>query len=149
MLIAKIENGKVIEVVDYRQKFNGVPSDELLSNYGYKKVNLFREHDRLTQKLVQSEPVIEGDWVYTVAVAPLSQEEIQANKDSAMSQLRGTRNQLLKDSDWTQIADSTADKQAWATYRQELRDFPATVEDARLPYELPHDPNWVDLKQGA
>ena len=38
---------------------------------------------------------------------------------------RNLRTQLLKDCDWTQIADSTADKTAWATYRQALRDVPA------------------------
>ena len=36
--------------------------------------------------------------------------------------LASRRTDKLKDSDWTQIADSTADKQAWATYRQALRD---------------------------
>lgn len=47
--------------------------------------------------------------------------------------IRQQRNQKLKDCDWTQIADSTADKPAWATYRQALRDitsqsgFPWTV----------------------
>ena len=39
--------------------------------------------------------------------------------------VRNQRNQLLKDSDWTQIADSPADKTAWATYRTALRDIPA------------------------
>ena len=37
---------------------------------------------------------------------------------------RALRNDLLKDSDWTQINDSTADKAAWAIYRQALRDLP-------------------------
>jgi hypothetical protein len=47
--------------------------------------------------------------------------------------VRTSRTQKLKDSDWTQIADSTADKAAWATYRQQLRDitgqagFPWTI----------------------
>ena len=39
------------------------------------------------------------------------------------------RHNLLVDSDWTQLPDSPltdAEKQAWATYRQQLRDFPAT-----------------------
>ena len=39
------------------------------------------------------------------------------------------RNAFLADSDWTHSPDSPlsdADKQAWATYRQQLRDFPAT-----------------------
>ena len=38
--------------------------------------------------------------------------------------VRASRTQLLKDCDWTQIADSTADKTAWAIYRTALRDLP-------------------------
>lgn len=38
--------------------------------------------------------------------------------------VRFHRNNLLFMSDWTQINDSTADKEAWAIYRQELRDLP-------------------------
>ena len=37
--------------------------------------------------------------------------------------VRTSRNDLLTKCDWTQIADSTADKPAWATYRQALRDI--------------------------
>ena len=39
--------------------------------------------------------------------------------------VRDSRNTKLTDCDWTQIADSTADKTAWATYRQALRDVPS------------------------
>ena len=50
----------------------------------------------------------------------------KSRKDAEQSaSMRNQRTQLLKDCDWTQIADSTADKTAWATYRQELRDVPA------------------------
>ena len=38
--------------------------------------------------------------------------------------IRGQRDQLLKDSDWTQVADAPVDQAAWATYRQALRDIP-------------------------
>ena len=47
--------------------------------------------------------------------------------------VRRSRTEKLNDCDWTQIADSTADKTAWATYRQALRDvtgqtgFPWTI----------------------
>ena len=41
--------------------------------------------------------------------------------------VRTSRTQMLKDSDWTQIADSTANKPAWSTYRQALRDMPLQV----------------------
>jgi hypothetical protein len=40
--------------------------------------------------------------------------------------MRAIRNDLLAQSDWTQVADAPVNRQAWATYRQALRDFPAT-----------------------
>ena len=50
----------------------------------------------------------------------------KAMKDAEQAKaVRQTRTEKLKDSDWTQIADSTADKAAWATYRQALRDITA------------------------
>ena len=41
--------------------------------------------------------------------------------------MRLHRDRLLKESDWTQVNDAPVDQQAWATYRQTLRDFPATL----------------------
>jgi len=127
-----------ITVGDYRElfgntSFNGNgPSDEFLTANNAKKVNAFKAHDRLTQKLVSCSAYDDGEFVSVVQVADMSAEEIQAAKDSAMAQLRATRNALLLACDWTQIADCTIPKKAeWATYRQTLRDFPATVSDAR------------------
>jgi hypothetical protein len=40
--------------------------------------------------------------------------------------MRLHRDRLLKESDWTQLPDAPVDREAWATYRQALRDFPAT-----------------------
>ena len=40
--------------------------------------------------------------------------------------MRLHRDRLLKESDWTRLPDAPVDQQAWATYRQALRDFPAT-----------------------
>ena len=45
--------------------------------------------------------------------------------------IRLWRTRELTASDWTQLADSTADKSAWATYRQELRDLPAQKTDPK------------------
>lgn len=39
------------------------------------------------------------------------------------SDIRSIRNSLLASSDWTQVSDAPVDKEAWATYRQELRDI--------------------------
>ena len=52
---------------------------------------------------------------------------------SKAAEVRAERNTKLAATDWTQITDSTADKAAWATYRQALRDitaqagFPQTI----------------------
>jgi len=140
-----------ITVGDYRELFSNTsfnangPSDEFLTANNAKKVNAFKAHDSLTQKLVSCSAYDDGAFVSVVQVADLSAEEIQAAKDSAMAQLRATRNALLLACDWTQIADCTIPKKAeWATYRQTLRDFPSTVSDARSTITWPHNPDWVE-----
>ena len=59
--------------------------------------------------------------------AELEQMRIDAENAQAQlpNQIREQRNRLLANSDWTQIPDCTADKQAWAEYRQALRDITA------------------------
>ena len=57
-----------------------------------------------------------------------------ANKftdEELWSFLRSYRDQKLVESDWTQLADSTANKTVWATYRQQLRDLPAQNADPK------------------
>jgi len=87
---------------------------------------------------------VDGKWytkyilgpVFTDGETTAAEQEAayKAMKDAEQAKaVRTSRTQLLKDSDWTQIADSTADKTAWATYRQALRDittasgFPWTI----------------------
>jgi len=54
--------------------------------------------------------------VFTVEVIP---------DEEKAGQVRAERNDKLTASDWTQVADAPVDKQAWATYRQALRDVTA------------------------
>lgn len=140
-----------ITVGDYRELFantsfnaNGI-SDEFLAANNAKKVTLFKDHDRLTQKLVSCAPYDDGEFVSIVQVESLTAEEIQSAKDSAMNNIRGTRNQLLKDCDWTQIADCTVDKAAWLTYRQALRDLPSTITEPRTFSDWPKNPDWKEM----
>ena len=59
-----------------------------------------------------------------------------ANKPTEfLERLRVVRNELLAECDWTQVSDATANAEAWATYRQELRDLPANTSD-------PQNPTW-------
>jgi hypothetical protein len=86
---------------------------------------------------------IEGKWYTNYVLGPIftdtpatetepaktaaeNEAEYKARKDAEQAaNVRTQRTTMLKDCDWTQIADSTADKTAWATYRQALRDITA------------------------
>ena len=56
----------------------------------------------------------------------LAPHETDAPVEWLIERMRNARNALLVESDWAMIADTPTDKTAWATYRQALRDFPAT-----------------------
>ena len=64
---------------------------------------------------------------------PMTAEHEQAIVDQGWVDLRTARNVLLSESDWTQVSDAPVDHTAWATYRQALRDLPATTTDPLEP----------------
>ena len=63
--------------------------------------------------------VVDGKWVrFTVR---------DKTTDEKMIEIRSTRNQLLTDTDWTGLSDVTMSA-GMTTYRQALRDLPASVD---------------------
>jgi hypothetical protein len=57
-------------------------------------------------------------------------ENALRNKSFLEKKLRDTRNNLLKESDWTDLPNSPVkNKEAWLAYRQALRDLPQNFED--------------------
>jgi hypothetical protein len=126
MLIASLQN---LQPIDHTAAFPNTsfsvsgPNDAFLTEQGYVKVNLFKPHDRATQKLVPVAPYYEEPWVYTVDVADKTAEELQQETDDKAAEVRAQRNALLADCDWTQLADAPVDSQVWAAYRQALRDI--------------------------
>ena len=86
------------------------------------------DFDPLTQKIVESDvPVLtDGKWVVTKSVESMTSEEISSANEAKASYNRALRDRYLVATDWTQFNDSPLDntaKQAWATYRQSLRDI--------------------------
>ena len=148
MLIAIMKDGQLV-VGDYRALFpntsfpaNG-PNHDWICEQGW-PVNLFKPHDRATEKLVPCDPYVEGDWVYTVQVAPLTVDELVAARASAAANLRQRRDQELARSDWRVIKaleSNTPQDFEWAAYRQALRDI-SSAEG--FPYvDLPKAPDYV------
>lgn len=91
---------------------------------------------------------LDGKWytkwnlgpIFTDGETTAAEQETayKAMKDAEQAKsVRTSRNDKLKDCDWTQIADATVDKAAWATYRQALRDIPA---QAGFPWTI----DWPD-----
>ena len=109
MLVAKIIDGQVVDIADYRAMFiSNVfppegPSDEWMAEQGVKRVSVYREHDPETHKLVSCTPVIEGDWVYTVAVEALTAEDIAAREQDKRLNNAACAKQALLETDWAEL----------------------------------------------
>lgn len=145
MLVAKIIDGEVVDIADYRAMFisnvfpDGGPSDEWMAEQGVKRVNVFRPHDAETEKLVSCMPVIEGDWVYTVEVQPLTEEELEARTSNKKVQNAALARQKLQETDWSELSSvrnpaitpHLVNTSEFDTYRLKLRqivlDPPAEV----------------------
>jgi hypothetical protein len=67
----------------------------------------------------------QGRWFTKYSVADMNDEAKAALDAQQAASQRTSRDEKLKASDWTQVADSPVDKDLWATYRQNLRDVPS------------------------
>ena len=73
--------------------------------------------------------IVNGEYIELTAEELQELEDMRAEADLDFSRTRTQRNAMLRDTDWTQIADAALGDhtvEEWATYRQELRDLPAT-----------------------
>ena len=72
--------------------------------------------------------VVNGEYIELTAEEIKEMEDRAAEADLNLDMVRGQRNGLLRDTDWTQISDASLGShtaEEWATYRQELRDLPS------------------------
>lgn len=85
-----------------------------------------------------------------VTIEEFTDEEIAAaakaleDADKDFSSIRAQRNARLAATDWTQGADSplsNSKKAEWATYRQELRDYPSTASKVSELGDWPSEPS--------
>jgi hypothetical protein len=134
-------------VKHYKEMFPNIsfpasgPTDQWMSTHGVFLVSVFKSHTS-TQKLVSCDPYVEGKFAYTVRVENKTQEEIDSELASKAANVRAQRDQLLSESDWTQVADAPVDKEAWAAYRQALRDLPN--QEGFPDVAFPNDPDYVE-----
>ena len=124
----KITNGRP-EAYSLRQlrhdnpnvSFPKDPSVELLASYGVYPYTrpAHAEYDGLAWRLIDDDFVeVNGARMLPYKLEALPLEQVERN-------VRDHRNNLLADTDWTQVADAPVDQAAWAAYRQALRDITA------------------------
>ncbi len=63
----------------------------------------------------------------------------EVTDETYLTRMRYWRNTELARTDWTQLSDSVCNKEAWAIYRQTLRDLPTSNADPRK-IQLPVEP---------
>ena len=117
-----------IKFDQYKQRTIGdtqYPPDWFLNPLERAKIGVIEVPDpvRPDDNLFTSVENPDGSWTAT----PRTADDLAARLAQQAAAVRADRNARLAATDWTQIADSTADKPAWATYRQALRDVPAQV----------------------
>ena len=161
MEIRNRSNGEVTTVSQFKatQPNTSFPKQittEILDSYGYDAVlngtdaTVTAPYGVSTRDGVEE---IDGKWFTKFVAGPvftdtLDEEEnvtstaadneaaYKARIDSeAASYVRSQRDSKLTNTDWTQLADSTANSTTWGTYRQALRDLP-TAEG------FPHTMTW-------
>lgn len=99
-------------------------SDEALAEWDMYVVTPVPMPNNYTKNITEGTPVLTDgvyyqNWIQTDA----SQAEIDYRLENQWEEVRIIRNELLKESDWTQLSDvSQTIKDVWTTYRQELRD---------------------------
>ena len=96
--------------------------------------------------------LVDGKWFTKYVLGPIftdneeataveQENAYKAAKDAEQAKaIRIQRNQLLAESDWTQLADAPVDKALWAIKRQALRDI--SLQDG-----FPFDVVWPDATQ--
>lgn len=136
-------SSQLISDVDLTLRHNLRPGNhDILLGYGFHHVyDNPPEYDWITQRLIKGvfEPIENSPYYqFLYTIEELTPEEIAINQEKKRQldwiPFREQRDQLLRNSDWTQIGDysliSAEEKALWAAYRQELRDLPETYPNS-------------------
>lgn len=70
---------------------------------------------------------VDGVWKQVWEVVELTPSELQIKNNIIAGAVRRRRDDLLSATDWTQVEDAAADKQAFKAYRHELRNISSQV----------------------
>ena len=82
-------------------------------------------------------PVDEANTDYQEYLEWSKTNTVQDPDGLTWDDVRGIRDSILKDTDWTMTTGASVDQAQWAAYRQVIRDIPQTYKD-----KTPDDVVW-------
>lgn len=145
-MYARIKDNEVVEfpIYNIRERFPNMSfPEQIMQGHlpdGYVIVEYPTEYPSYNPEThVVSDVIIprlkDEKWIVEYQLRALTEEEIEGIKTGKGNDIRQTRNQLLRDSDWTQLGDIPEElANLWKDYRKALRDitkqpgFPDNVE---------------------
>jgi len=147
-MFAKIENNQVVQwpiyslAAEFPNTSFPFPMTEDALPEGYVIVtDVIPPEAGHNQKVVATQPVQQDSkWVQGWDLVDLLPEEIAERREYQSNQMRMQRNIKLTQSDWTQISDAPGNKEAWAEYRQALRDI-TSQEGFPFNVQWPSEPS--------
>jgi hypothetical protein len=100
-------------------------SEEALSDWGVYSVTSTQMPNDYTKNITEGTPVLtDGVYYQNWIIVNATESEINYRLENQWEEIRLIRNELLKESDWTQLSDvSQTIKDLWIVYRQELRNI--------------------------
>jgi len=109
-------------------------SDEMLADWDVYVVTTTPMPNDYTKNITEGTPVLtDGVYYQNWIEINATESEINYRLENQWEEIRIIRNELLKESDWTQLNDiSETIKDLWSTYRQELRD----VTNQQNPFNI-------------
>ena len=100
-------------------------SEEALSDWDMYSVTSTQIPNDYTKNITEGTPVLtDGVYYQNWIIVNATESEINYRLENQWEEIRLIRNELLKESDWTQLSDvSQTIKDLWTVYRQELRNI--------------------------
>lgn len=148
MQYAKIENNEIKEIGPLSVLFPHTGFSSSVATSDFMQENSIMEvvdslaYNEDVERVEYTQPYFKDGKVYIINTVQMTEEEkilfAETKKEGKWISIRQERNDRLLESDWTQLNDSPVDKNAWATYRQQLRDI--TLQTDPFNIDWPEKP---------
>ena len=115
-------------------------TNQILAEWGVYEVTPTPMPNDYTKNIIEATPVlIDGIYYQSWNQTNATQSEIDYRIENQWFIVRQTRNELLAECDWTQLADIPSETKAiWSEYRQSLRDITSQTNPFSITWTVKH-----------